>query len=416
VGIAGVVATQFQTIQPHPWSLFVRGLDLIRPLGQQAQAPGIDPGDLKVTSRGPNAPGTLEFTIDDPFGTLIINDGDDVRFMDNGNDVIVWYGFVERVTYRPHDVGQAIDVVANDIDIMLDWLCLAADMPTFTITGSTTIEVATFIQSALEQCIGCGVQLRAFVNTGGAAAASSQAVPLQAGQFLLFSDTGVLSIAPTKGSSLRSILQSLAQNIYQQDLVTFVLFYANPSAMVDEWQGLRWWGLAHNDGIVSPSDWPALQISDTAAGPTRAAGLEHTLDAAAVIRSLVLIGGDFTFNYNDGTGKPGKTSVVTDAAMLVGTLGKPVIDAWAQNYLHGFAAKFRGQAPIEDWTPTPGVHVGGPVTVLDPSAPQASGSYTIGQIDRTFHGSGRQDWTVTYGGIRASGAVLMRRLTRSVRQ
>ena len=66
--------------------------------------------------------------------------------------------------------------------------------------------------------------------------------------------------------------------------------------------------------------------------------------------------------------------------------------------------------PIEDWSPPATTHVGASVVLTD-AMTGATGTYVIGQIDRSFNSSGRENWRVYYGATAPSAAAeIMRRI------
>lgn len=396
MALGPVLATQIQTIAAHPWGLFVAGADVIRSSPVE---------NVRVSNRGPDSPGSMSWTTEDTAGTYTFSEGDEVRLHNFTADKPVFLGFVETVTYRPWPagVGRWIDVTAVDVDILLDWLVLPADAPNFSISN----DMALVIQSLVALCQGVGFPLRAMASTV-ANTPSTQALPIQ-------TMAGTITYPTiTRGTSLRAALGVLrTYSNFVWPVGTSFIDFIDPQFMVDEYGGLRAWGKSSaTDLVLIPTDWATVTIVDTTAGAVQASGLSHTIDGTNIIRSLVLIGSDFVRTYNDGSGRPGKMAVVTDTTLSTLT-SIYAVNAYAKHYLDQFGARYRGTIPIEDWTPTTGAHVGGLVDLTDANA-GATGIYTIGQIDRTFHGSGREDWTLTYGGPAASGANLLRRLTRSV--
>jgi hypothetical protein len=152
----------------------------------------------------------------------------------------------------------------------------------------------------------------------------------------------------------------------------------------------------------------------TAAGQ-RPGSLEYRLDGgtprAVMIRGANAAG---TGIVGDGSGVKGPTAVVSDntsdTAAALATIGA--------NYLSTQRSVIRGTVTAEELTPST-YNTGGnffrpgcTLTLTDASV-GASGNYMVTEVTKRFYASGKEDWTVSFGGIPPSGTRLMRRLTRA---
>ena len=74
-----------------------------------------------------------------------------------------------------------------------------------------------------------------------------------------------------------------------------------------------------------------------------------------------------------------------------------------ESYLLAHGVETRGSLRLEDWTPVATVHAGGRLLLTDANVGVSAVLYCIMEISKTFHGSGRQDWTIHNGAPRTFG-------------
>jgi hypothetical protein len=101
--------------------------------------------------------------------------------------------------------------------------------------------------------------------------------------------------------------------------------------------------------------------------------------------------------FGDGTGVRGKRVGLEDDTITTADEAR----TRAYGYFARQFALARGEFNLTDWTPTSGVRAGSLVNITD-TATGATGTYRIYGIEKRFHGSGRQDWAVSYGAFRPS--------------
>ena len=396
-----LIATQLTDHSSRNKTLTLAGLDLIFQPAQQGNAYGIPIASIEVDEQGPGGVSTIKFDFSDPNGAgPTPNDGDELWYWDCITDVPLFGGFVSKWSSRPMANGQGriVSIEGVGFESILDWAVLTSDL---------AIPLGTSLQAAIQSCAanaeGTG-SLRAF---GGVT--SSQAKPvakLLVGGWLPPDGPTVYAITIAAGTSLREALRLVAQATATIGSAS----PANPQFTVDFYRGLR--AMPDSAAASWASDYATLAVTDTVAGANAADGLEHETDATQIVRGIYIKGANAAGSglMTDGSGKPGRIAYLEDAS--IDTAAK--LASAQVSYLNQFVVAQRGQFDLRDWTPTAGVRVGSLLVLTDAQA-NATGTYRLMQITKTFNKSGRENWSLTYGGLRPSAAALIRRLTRLVR-
>lgn len=405
--VAAVIAAALTDHSAHPWGLWLGGLDVTKEPGGSGYGTSAD--SIEVTEAGPGAVSSMTFEVDDPFKELGVNAGNEVAYFDLVNDVCLFRGWVDHYDSRPAFGGQGrvFRIECTGLEAILDWSIVA---PGASLGQSNRVP----------GCIGMLAQQYAPKLKAPSAASGMGSAPwtrngsfdYPVGNFL----RTVEPILPLQwgGTSAGGTLRNAVSEV----IALGVWFYNvgggastepfKALVTVDFYYGLRIW---EDDDSLQPDDYTTLTVTDTYAGPNRAAGLAAQVDWAGVVRSVMVVGSGGT-NYGvfgDGSGIYGPQTLITDSNVTTADLASQR----AMAYLAQQSASVRGSFTLEDWTPPTTVHAGSLVSITD-AATSVATTYRISEIRKRFNSSGRQDWTVSFGGLqKASGARLMRRLTRA---
>ena len=385
----------------HPQSLLLASIDLTNQPGAQGNGYHVPIGSIEVDEQGPGGVSKLSFDLVDPLGQgPLPEDGDEVIHWDNVNNRPWFGGFVSNwnTTVLPNSQGRVTSIECVGFETILDWALIPFDL---------VVPAGMKLQAAIQLCasVAEGTRgLRAF----GSGARSNQAAPIS--PFDAKGPPTSLSYATTiaAGTSLREALNRVAQ----ASATTFgiTITPANALFTVDFYRGLR----GMEDSATNPwaTDYVDLTVSDTLAGVNVASDLEHETDATQIVRGVFIQGANAagTGFLGDGSGRPGRIAFMQDTT--IDTAAK-LLDAQA-TYLNQYVIANRGSFDLVDWTPTGEIRPGSKLTLTDAQA-NATGTYRIYQITKRFLKSGRETWTITYGGLRPSATRLLRRLTRDTR-
>lgn len=177
---------------------------------------------------------------------------------------------------------------------------------------------------------------------------------------------------------------------------------------VDQTLGLRAWSMLTTP--VPPSD-ATTPITVDAGGTNKPTDLRYDVDAAGIVRAVLVIGqaGTALALVGDGSGRSGRVAVLTDT-----NLTDPVgAQARGQAYLNDYRAGLRGSLGLEDVTsgPTAAIDALRLLTLTDPTVGLSAQSYAIASLEFEFWGS-KRNVQVNFGGLPPSAAALIRRLTR----
>ncbi|HEV8282348.1 MAG TPA: hypothetical protein VGQ02_10835 [Candidatus Limnocylindrales bacterium] len=393
MGFGALVAAIQGSVTAPPFSLWLNGLDVLRAPGALYGVP-ID--TIELVEKGPGGVSSLKFVIRDQLKDITIHEGDGILYQDNGNGRPLFKGWVQTWSPRPEALGRTIAVKCVGQEIVLDWLVV----PSLTIPAGTPVDQA--VQTAAAAAAGIGFPLRTF---GGASLNGTQAAPvgvLKAG----FPPNTRYAIT-VSNEPLRAVIGKIIAAGPDTTVTGFGFTIGGYGTVtVDFYDGLRFY-LA----TAAPSDYDTLTVADTVAGVLVAADLAHTFDAGSRVRQVSIVGGNAagTGVVSDGSGIPGPTAAITDAAILT----SDDRDAIGGAYLADKSLTGRGSLTLEANTIATNIRAGSPLDLTDAET-GATGVYPIGSITKRFYGGTRQDWTITYGGLPASFAAAVRRLTRTV--
>lgn len=409
---APLIALSLTTPRTAPWSLTIGDQDVtIGPSGGTAWGVPVD--TIRLNEQGPNGVSSMAFRINDPAGALWPIDGALVEYRDVTNGLYLFRGLVSHWDSRPGfgDQGRTIDVQATGIDALLDWRFV----PPLTVPAGSSLSAAIawlanqyapeLIAPPMTNLDGTG-----FVGAPPASLRNGNAAYpigfLQNAAGTANAFTGVAQV--WSGGSLRAALLSLIR-LSAYDTGSGLLAEV-PSAFiaVDPQYRLRVWCTGATD---QPDDYTTLSVTDTAGGVLRAENLSYGGDPEDVLRQVYIGGTGVTGTYSDGSGITiGRQDGVIDSAITTDAQAR----TRANQVLAEQAGRVRGQFDLRDWTPSAStIHAGSLVSITD-AASNATGTYRIYEIERTFNNSGRQNWHVSFGGLAPSVANLTRRLTRSL--
>jgi hypothetical protein len=400
---AAIIAAALQGSTSNAKAIYIGGVDVVaQPNTTAGQRYGVSIDTVQISELGPGGVSSMTFVIDDPLLQITIADGQDVRAQDLVIDRPLFLGFIQSFDVYPAfgDQGRQITVRCVGIEAVLDWGKTATAL-TF---PAGSLQPCQAIQSVVANAFGLG-PIRAFQASG--VSNGNQAGPMTPDSGLLpNTDPVTIPIGTTVREAIRLILVGLQAAAAS----TYV-------ATVDFTYGLRVWNVVDSatgrysdaQANLQPDDYTTLAISDTAAGTAQAEGLRMTIDAAAAIRSATVVNpGVISATVNDGTGKMGDRAVLVDTTITT----QSAAAAAATSYLSGFSPNARGMFQQLDKAPPAGVHAGGLVTITDARVGLAAAAFRLMQIDKSFRSSGREDWTLTFGGLAPAMTRTLRRFTR----
>ena len=183
---------------------------------------------------------------------------------------------------------------------------------------------------------------------------------------------------------------------------------------IDMYYGLRLFR-TEQVGFEVPDDYAITDFQNVVGGSTTE-GLEYTTDLGTA-HVVYVKGGNAAGSgfVSDGTGLPGQYAYLEDASVTTAA----ALTARGTSYLQDFASGLRGSFDLSDKSGTQIVssttHTGGVVTVTDARVGLSSTRLRMMTIAKSYNPSGREDWTISFGGIAPSMVNLVRRLTRTIR-
>jgi hypothetical protein len=371
----------------HPFSLYVGGLDVIKSPGGTVGAPV---ESLELVEAGPGNASTLTFRIDDPTGSIgPLPDSVAVLYWDNVNDVPLFRGTLNGYTSRPMPAaaGQWLELSCDGGERELERIVPADSFPS-----------SINVQSAIARL---GATWTALNATLGTTPEGDRAHPvgwLGYGLGIPFLQQAVA----VAGVTVREAIRQVATNGLSNP-VGAAPYPIVPNVTVDAYAGLRVW-----DPGAQPDDWTTLTVTDT--GAVVAQGLEYEVTGGDVVREVYVAGVNAAGSgwFADGSGIRGRQAYLADTTSDTAVKAAAI----AQAYLATQATKIRGRFDVLDWTPPTTVHAGGLLNLTNSTIGLAGVVYTIGEISKRFQPSGRQDWSVTFGGQPRSVTGELRRLTR----
>jgi hypothetical protein len=393
MALGAVLAAALTDHSARAKGLYVGGQDVLLEPGTGGNRMGTPIESVTVTEAGWNGVSSMTFRIEDPALEVSLSDGIEVRFHNITLDYPIFLGFIQTFDTISDfgNQGRTFVVTAVGIEIVLDWAKTTA-----TLTFAAGSDLGGTVQSICANVEGVG-PLRAFDNNSSF---GSQAFPLAA------SNIGPMAaFTIPAGTTLREAIR-LAQVAY------YAGSGADPSVQwpftVDFFYGLR---MFQRNAIVPefPSDYAEELVVDTAASATNGEDVRYSWDGAGAVRSVLVIGTGVSALVSADTGLPGQVAVISDTTIT--TLA--AAQGAGQSYLSTMLATIRGSYRQSDRVASTTVHAIGRVRITDASMGLSAKPFAIFQIQKTFNPSGRENWTVSFGGLPPSGAALMRRLTRA---
>lgn len=399
--LAATIVTQLTSGAVRAKALYLGGVDVLFDPGGGGNRVGVPIETVHVLEAAADGVSSMDFSIDDPALAVSISNGMEVLFWDITNDRPIFRGFVQSYVAMPaFGTGRAIDVICVGVEILMDWATLATDM-TFDATTLNN-KIAAVVQSLAANMTGLG-PIRAIAN---ASITPNQAAPMMAD-----SAAGAVVTTPmtfTAGTSLRECIRQYG---VAKTLAGSNLAGNGFSATIDFYMGLRLYFKADVSAWLNtydPTDYLVLTVTDTAASATVAEDLRYALDASSVVRGVWVVYTGGRVFVSDGTGILGPISLMTDTTITSAANAT----AAGVAYLASFATGVRGSFGLSDRARTVDVWAGSAVSLTDDQLGLAPYWGRIHQLDKTFNSSGRENWTVAFGGPRPSVASAIRRLTR----
>ena len=411
--IGPVLAEAITATTVPPFGLFVGGVNVLS--GSTGFGALLD--SIELTEAGPGDVSSLRFTLQDPAKAFSVPGPTDVIFLNTTTGNIYFRGFTDRASPSPDFGGQGRtwSVECSGLEILLDWLTVPPGyVPS---TASTT--------STLQQQVGIMVnQFAPMLRAPVGPPYYTDASYTRSGDFLhpvgtmARNSNPILPVrqnvgaTPVNGGSIRNVIRDMLQDAvwYDNSILAVVDYGVNALYTVDFYYGFRSWD---GGASVQPDDYTTLTISDTYAGPNRAAGLAATVDWSGVVRSVYIAGFDASSSglFGDGSGLIGQGAVVSDTTLTTFAAAQ----SRAKGVMAASAASARGSFTLEGWTPTDTVHAGSLVSITDVATDVAT-TYRITEIRKRFYGTGVQDWTVTFGDLPPkSAAKEIKRLVNTAR-
>lgn len=398
---AALIATAMTTHAARPTALWIGGVDVIEDPAGRYGAP-ID--SIRVTEAGPGGVSKLTATVEDYASALAIQTAVPVLFMNLTTGVPIFAGVLKTFREVPDfgEQGRTWYVEATGVEAYLDWAVTTADV-TFPTPGVQAI--ADIVLSVVAQSTGVG-PLRAAISPGATFHGN------QAGPVSIFGSMGatpLVSITIPAGTSLREAIRIIVASVF-----------SNPSfdatgfawTTVDFTYGLRVWTPTPGTPppLEGPDDYGALTISNTAAGANVSESLEYVVDDALIAGVLVVGTGVSAYVPNTAS-TVGAVAYLPDTTLTT----TAACQAAGSAYLAALKPALRGTYQRTDTAPVANVHAMSFVTITDARVGLAASNVMILGIEKTFQDSGREDWTISFGGLPPRASSLIRRLTRTAR-
>lgn len=408
-----VIAAIATGVQPAN-ALFVGGTNVLK--DDASGLYGVPLEDIEVIEAGPGGVSSCTFPIDDPTKVINIADGMTVLFWNYTADVPKFRGYVDHWSLEPAfgGVGRVIQVSCTGVEAWLDWAKITDDTLSTTYPDNLAYAIAQVTNRNAPQ-------LRAPMPFD----IFSLGVP-RSGNFTW--PIGNLSNTLTRplkqygatppplfGLSLREAIKTMWDSSVAQD-VTYGPLDATPILVtVDFYMQLRVWRDNGAPEVGQPEDYTTLTIKDDTAGTVNtyvAEGLKYSVEPGDPIRAVSVKGGNAagTGTFSDGTGLTGRTEIITDTTILDAFTARNR----AVNLINTAAPTVRGSFTLSDFAPATTIHAGSYIVFTDAAVGLSSFQSRIFEIRKTFNASGRENWTVAFGGAPPSAARLLRKLTKAV--
>lgn len=399
--LAPAIAAALTTGGAHPWGLFVDGLDVVAEPAATKRYGVVWPSiDLSIAA--PGGASSMAWDVDDTSQLLTFVEGQDVRFVRLGQgtsfpgvtDAAWFLGTLEVATSTALGTGRQWHLKATGVDAIPDWTVTdyALAFPTFQ-------EAATMVQAVIAACGNRGpiVALEDPVLNQGL-------LPLTIGNLGGAGNIGpggAIPIAIPAGTTMRRAVEIvLAACAF--DLELGARFTIDHYGQARLYQVLS--PLATPDGDVSI---PLTPLGGAGLAP---ADDTYTRDGTTVVRQAIVNGAGGVRGFaSDGSGRRGRTAVVTDNTLT--TVDQ--CQAAAQAYLANHTTAIRGTVAQEA---IPGGSEALAVLYkldLTDNPVGSTGVYEVGGMQVTFDAAGRPTIVFTYGGRAPSLGDLVRRMAGS---
>lgn len=395
-----VIAAALTDHSAHPYSLQLDGLDVLKQPGAPGNLMGTPLESIHVDERGPGGVSSMTFAIDDPGKAVQIVGGARVLFLKATRSMPLFRGRVDHWSSRPaFGQGRIIDVTATGIESTLDDVKIA---PAFTPSANANTDLA--IQAAITTAAPQDVfAVTGSADDGNATQGIGELTQNLDGSNALPSLKSQPAIQATIREAIRLIAQaSTYVSVLGKVVPVPLLATVDFNGMVRVWPDV--------DGRA-PSDYAAMNVTDTTAGTYRAEDLHWDTEPGDLVHEVYIAGGNAAGSgwFGDGSGIRGKQDIVTDTTSTTAALAAAIAAAY-------FAAQIvsvRGSFDLTDYTPeSESIYCGSLLNLTDAET-GATGQYRIFAIDKTWTAASRENWHVTFGGFPRSAASLVRRLTRS---
>lgn len=412
MALGAVVAAALTDHSAHPRSLTIAGLDVIK---QPGGGYGVPSETIELVERGRNGVSELRFTIEDPAKVIGLVGGDEVIFWDHDLDVPIFRGFVARWQVRPAlgDVARAIDVTCDGIEILLDWVTLA---------GAPVVPAGQMLRPMLLM-----LWAQSEIDTGSVIAADASDPTFWGVPFAGvggYTNT-MYATADVNGRTYRD-----AVGVVERLSTTSYLSADRVACTIDYYGYLRVWPVNSHDngeydnpygvGTGTGTDYYAdFYVVESAPVGVQviAEDLTFGVDPSQIVRAVYVTGANAagTGWVTDGSGIPGRTAQISepssDTADRLRELGRA--------YLSEFGTQYRGSFHYTTDTTTDArvrrAHAGTRLKITNAELGLAADFwYELGEMVTRFSRTGVETKEVTFGGMRASGAAALRRLTRGV--
>lgn len=402
-GSAVIAASLTAGATAPAYALWIDGLNVLTEPGGKRWWVTVE--SVRPTIAGPGGVSTLEFTITDPSQLITVTDGQRVVLHRLSNDKRLFQGWISRYSLRPRrgGVGRMIDVTCVGVDSLLDWAVI-----TTAVTFGTVLAVGTMVQQLVAVSTAAGLDgVRALGDPTNAQ--GSQAFPI-ANQLIgttSYSNQdeagNVIPVAITVGTTLREAINQVCRSAGLYGTFVFT---------IDHTMGLRLWvnGASGNFFSPTPSTADNLAITATVASTAAPGALAYDVDAASIVRRVLVLGTGVSATVDDGTGKAGPMRVLNDPTITTAAGCR----AAGYGYLADNRAGLRGTVTLEDSAAY--ANLGSEealwgVNITDASIGLSGARYMTGSMAFRFYGS-KTDYDLAFGGLEPSGARLMRQLTR----
>jgi hypothetical protein len=303
--------------------------------------------------------------------------------------------------------GRSIDIQGIGIEALLDWKIVptwASSIPGYMPEQISLLGFTIGIPSATSGSV------------PGPQAQSSLAFPI--GGFTRGAgDATAAVMIPSSfavGVPFRQLIQTVVDSVTKFDQQPALSGATQIRVLftIDFYGQLRMW----NDyPTTEPSDYLSDSFDVTASAFVE--NLEFTTDPSQIVHEVWVTGSGAAATptlYDDGTGVQGRQMAVTDTTITTASGARQA----AQAVFQANSNQVRGSYERNDWDPTTAagqsIRAGSLVTMVDPSVSLNApvNGYRIMEIEKTFNGSGRQNWKVSFGSLAPSAIRDIRRLTR----